>query len=560
MNSDKLTQGISRAPARAMLQATGRSHADLEKPLVAVINTWSDITPCNMHLRDLETQVLAGIKSAGGTPFSFNTIVVSDGISMGTQGMRMSLVSREVIVDSIEVAVAAHSLDAVVVLTGCDKTIPAAAMALARLNLPGLVLYGGSIQPGSHLGKSITVQDVFEAVGQCASGALDPIELRELESRACPGAGACGGQFTANTMAMALTLMGISPVGFNDIPATHVRKPEQARKAGALVMDLLERKLRPRDLITPESLDNAIAGLAISAGSTNAILHLLAIACEAGVDLALERFNELAARLPVLADLRPMGRFTAVDLYNAGGTSALARRLLELGQLNDTPCVGTPQGLFHSLFHDAGTNGEDPSKHFDVVRPVDRPIKASAAFRILFGNLAPKGSVAKLPFQPPDRHVGPARVFENEESAFQAVVGGHIRKGDVLVIRGEGPVGGPGMREMLAVTAALVGRGLGREVAIVTDGRFSGATHGLVVGHVAPEAACGGAIGKVQEGDRIAIDYDSGKLTVLNPDFEARPSPDFSSPTDRQHRSGVLSKYCRLVSDASRGAVTTFPL
>ncbi len=546
MRSDAIKQGLSRAPARAMLKGTGLTTADLERPLVAVANTWTEVTPCNIHLRRLAEKVKEGIRAAGGTPIEFNTIAVSDGISMGTEGMKASLVSREVIADSIELAVRGHLFDAVVALSGCDKTIPGTVMALARLDLPALMLYGGSIQPGRFRERAVTIQDVFEAVGACAAGRMSAAELAELEDRACPGAGACGGQFTANTMATAAAMLGISPMGANDIPATDERKEGAARQCGELVMRLLRDDLRPSHILTAGAFENAIASVAATGGSTNAVLHLLAIAREAGVPLVLEDFDRIAARTPLLADLKPGGRFTAPDMERAGGVRLLAQRLREAGLLRDEMTV-----TGRTLFAEARAAAESPGQ--EVIRPLSNPLKASGGLAILRGSLAPEGCVVKLAGHERLGHTGPARVFDSEEDAFAAVQKGAIRAGDVVVIRYEGPRGGPGMREMLGVTAALVGRGLGEVVALVTDGRFSGATHGLMAGHVCPEAAVGGPLALVRDADVITFDIAARRLDVAA-DLDARRGG-WRAPAPR-YTSGVMGKYARLVSSASEGAVT----
>jgi dihydroxy-acid dehydratase len=528
-----------------MLRGAGLTPADLERPLVAVANTWTEVTPCNVHLRLLAEHVKEGIRAAGGTPIEFNTIAISDGISMGTPGMRASLVSREVIADSIELAVAGHSLDAVVALSGCDKTIPATVMALARLDVPAVALYGGSILAGSVGGKDVTIQDVFEAVGAHAAGKLGDDGLLEMEQQACPGAGACGGQFTANTMSMALTFLGISPMGANEIPATDPHKAGAARDAGALVMRLLRDGVTPRRILTRQALENAITAVAASGGSTNAVLHLLAIAHELGVPLSLDDFDRIAARTPLLLDLKPGGRFTAPDLANAGGSRLLARRLAEAGLLHDTPTVTGKTLREESL-------GAEETPGQEVVRPFDRPMKATGGLAILRGSLAPEGCVVKLAGHERLLHRGPARVFDDETSAFDAVQSRQVQSGDVVVIRYEGPRGAPGMPEMLAVTAALVGQGLGDSVALVTDGRFSGATHGLMVGHVSPEAAAGGPLSLLRDGDPVTLDVAARRLDVDVP-LDGR----HAVPPTRPVEAGVLAKYARLVSSASLGAVTT---
>jgi dihydroxy-acid dehydratase len=546
MRSDGIKTGLSRAPARAMLKAMGLTDADLERPLVGVANTWTEVTPCNVHLRDLATHVKRGIREAGGTPLEFNTVVVSDGIAMGSEGMRCSLVSREIVADSIELVVNGHLLDAVVAISGCDKTIPGTVMALARLDLPSLMIYGGSIQPGRFQGKDVTIQDVFEAVGACAAGLMTEKELQSLEGSACPGAGACGGQFTANTMSTATTFLGISPMGANDIPATDPRKPEAARRTGALVLDLLKSGTTARRIVTRAALENAIASVAATAGSTNAVLHLLAIAREAGVALNLEDFDRISARTPVLADLKPGGRFTAPDVDRAGGLRLLAKRLFQGGHLTDALTV-TGKTLAQEAESAVETRGQE------VIRPLSSPIKARGGIAILHGSLAPEGAVVKLAGHERTRHQGPARVFDSEEEAFAAVQSGAIQDGDVVVIRWEGPKGGPGMREMLAVTGAIVGRGLGDSVVLVTDGRFSGATHGFMVGHVAPEAAEGGPIALVRNGDRISLDVLAGTIDV-DADLEARRSS--FRRREPRYATGVLAKYAKLVTSASSGATT----
>lgn len=544
--SDQITGGVSRAPARAMLRATGMKDEDFAKPMVAVVNTYSSVTPCNIHLKELAGPISEGIRKSGGVPIDFNTIVVSDGITMGTEGMRASLVSRETIADSIELAVGGHALDAAIILVGCDKTIPAAAMALARLNIPGLIFYGGSIMPGQHKGKAITIQDVFEAVGSCAAGKIDEAELDEIERAACPGAGACGGQYTANTMAMALTFLGLSPMGLNDIPAVHRDKFAAAERCGHLVMDMVEAGTSARDLITDNALRNAATAVAATAGSTNAVLHLLAIAREAGRDFAIDEFDTASRNTPVIADLKPGGRYTAAELFEAGGTPLVGKVLMDAGLLKDGPTV-----TGNSLFDELSGAAERPGQ--DAVLSVGNPVKARGGFGILYGSLAPGGCVAKLAGHDRLTFEGPARVFNSEEETFAAVEAGKIEAGDVVVIRGEGPKGGPGMREMLAVTAAIVGRGLGDSVALVTDGRFSGATYGLMIGHVTPEAAVGGPIARIADGDPIRIDVDARTIDVLADIDDRKPHlhPPFAGAA-----TGVLAKYAQLVSSASEGAIT----
>jgi len=547
MNSDEIKKGVSRAPARAMLKGAGFTDADLERPLVGIANTWTEVTPCNVHLRELAAHVKAGIRAAGGTPIEFNTIAVSDGITMGTEGMRGSLVSREVIADSIELFVMSHHLDGVVALSGCDKTIPGTVMALARLDVPSVMLYGGPTAPGEFEGKDVTIQDVFEAVGAHAAGRMSHERLTVLENKACPGAGACGGQYTANTMSVAMTLLGISPMGSNEVAAESPAKRDEARRAGELVMQMIARDVRPRQLMTRTAFDNAIASVAATAGSTNAVLHLLAIAREVGVPLAIDDFDTIAARTPVLCDLKPGGRFTAIDMTRAGGVRLLVRRLLDAGLVRDTiTCTG------RSL--DEETADARPGSGPPVFRPVGDPIKPRGGFAILRGSLAPEGCVVKLAGHDRNHHSGPARVFDGEAAAFAAVQAGQIRPGDVVVIRYEGPRGGPGMREMLAVTAALIGQGLGDSIALVTDGRFSGATYGLMAGHVSPEAALGGPISLIRDGDRITFDVTGRRLNV-DADLAARAAA-APRPTAPRYQRGVMAKYAALVSSASEGAVT----
>ena len=529
-----------------MLKGAGYSNADLEKPLIGVANTWTEVTPCNVHLRRLAEHVKEGIREAGGMPVEFNTIAVSDGITMGTDGMRASLVSREVVADSIELFSIGHLLDGVVALSGCDKTIPGTIMALARLDLPSLMLYGGAIAPGRFHGRDVTIQDVFEAVGAHAAGKMSGEDLRVLEDSACPGAGACGGQFTANTMATAAAFLGISPFGANEVPATDPAKDDVARTCGRAVMRLVQKDTRARGLLTREAIENAITSAAATAGSTNAVLHLLAIAYEAGVPLAIDDFDPICARTPVIADLKPGGRFTAVDMHRAGGERLLGARLRSLGLLTDTAtCSG--RTLFEELDEARETAGQE------AVRPLAAPLKPRGGFAILRGSLAPEGCVLKLAGHDRSRHVGPARVFDGEEATFAAVQAGSIQPGDVVIIRYEGPRGGPGMREMLAVTAAIVGRGLGDSVALVTDGRFSGATYGMMAGHVSPEADRGGPIALVRDGDMVTIDVESRRIDVAA-DLAARAAE--LRPRPRRALPRVLAKYAAGVSSASEGAVT----
>ena len=548
--SARIIDGPDRAPARAMLRAIGFTNEDFRKPLVGIANTWIELMPCNYHLRGVAEQVKVGVRAAGGTPVEFNTIAISDGISMGTEGMRASLISREIIADSIELVARGYQLDALVAISGCDKTIPGTVMALARLDLPSLMLYGGSILPGTFEGHDVTIQDVFEAVGSYYAGKMSEERLSQLEAVACPGPGACGGQFTANTMAMAFELMGISPMGAAEVPAVDPRKASVAEAAGRLVMDVLRRDLRPRQIITRESLENAIAAVAASGGSTNAVLHLLAVAREAGVALSLDDFDRISARTPVLADLKPGGRFVAADLYRAGGMRLFAQRLLQAGLLYGGALTVTGR----TLGEEAGQARETAGQQ--VVRPLASPLKASGGIAILRGNLAPDGCVVKLAGHERLQHRGPARVFDSEEEAFGALRRGSIKAGDVVVIRYEGPMGGPGMREMLAVTGALVGAGLGDSVALVTDGRFSGATHGLMVAHVAPEAARGGPIAAVRDGDTLVIDVPRRQLDVVISEAEVRDRMAQWMPPPPRYPSGAMAKYAQLVSSASLGAVT----
>jgi dihydroxy-acid dehydratase len=550
-HSAALTDGWERAPARAMLKAVGFTDEDLAKPLVGVATTWIETMPCNLNQRALAKHVKDGIRAAGGTPIEFNTISVSDGVSMGTSGMRASLISREVIADSIELVAEGHLFDGLVCLVGCDKTIPAGVMALARLDVPGLVLYNGSIAPGRYDGRDVTIQDVFEAVGARAAGRMSDEEVHALESVACPGAGACGGQYTANTMALVIDFLGISPRGLSGIPATNSSKPEAARDAGELVMKLVRDDVRPRQIITREAIENAIAAVAGSGGSTNGVLHLLAIAHEVGIELELEDFDSISARTPIVADLKPGGRYVAVDMYEAGGVGLVARELVGAGVAH-----GDARGVDGRTLGEVGADvDERPGQ--DVVVSWETPLKPTGGLAILRGSLAPDGSVVKLAGHERLHHSGPARVFDSEEECFAAVKAGSIQPGDVIVIRYEGPAGGPGMREMLHVTAALVGEGLGDEVALITDGRFSGATHGLMVGHIAPEAFRGGPLAAVRDGDTIVLDVDARRLDLDIPaeELEAR-LVEWTPPAPRYTR-GVFAKYAEGVSSASEGAVTS---
>ena len=548
--SRQLTDGPERAAARAYLKGIGYDDEALSKPIVGVASTWIETMPCNFHLRALAAQVKDGIREAGGTPMELNTIAISDGITMGTAGMKTSLPSREVIADSIELVCRGHYFDAVIALSGCDKTIPATVMALARLDVPALMIYGGSIPPGRFQGHDVTIQDVFEAVGAHASGSMSDAELAELESVASPGAGACGGQFTANTMAMAYEMLGISPIGDSLMPAQEPTKPAVARASGALVVDVLSRGLRPSAMITRHGLENAITAIAASGGSTNGVLHLLALAREAGVELEIDDFDTISERTPLLCDLKPGGRFVAVDLYRAGGVALLAQRLAQAGLLHEDAPTVTGQ----TIGEIAAAARETPGQQ--VIRPLEDPIKATGGLAILRGNLAPEGCVVKLAGHERRHHRGPARVFEGEEAALAAATHGAIVAGDVVVIRNEGPAGGPGMREMLAVTAALNGAGLGEHVALLTDGRFSGATHGLMAGHVAPEAVRGGPIAAVADGDEITFDIDARRLDVALSDDEIAARVASYQPPPNPDMTGALKKYARVVSSASNGAIT----
>jgi dihydroxy-acid dehydratase len=547
--SAALTDGVDRAPARAMLKGIGIDDEALARPLVGIATTWIETMPCNWNQRELARHVRRGIIEAGGTPVEFNTIAVSDGVSMGTEGMRASLVSREVIADSIELVVRGHLLDGLVCLVGCDKTIPAAVMALARLDVPGLVLYNGSIAPGRFRGRDVTIQDVFEAVGAAATGTMSNADVHELESAACPGAGACGGQFTANTMATVVEFLGIAPAGLNDIPATDPAKHDAAYEAGRIAMRLVRDDVRPSQVMTRDAIENAVASVAATGGSTNGLLHLLAIAGELGIELTLDEFDAIANRTPVIADIKPGGRFVATDVHAAGGVALVARELMKAGLVHgDAPNVDG-----RSLAEVAAAVVETPGQ--EVVVPIETPLKATGGLAILRGNLAPEGCVVKLAGHERLFHRGPARVFDSEEECFAAVKAKTIEAGDVVVIRYEGPAGGPGMREMLHVTAALVGEGLGDEVALVTDGRFSGATHGLMVGHVAPEAVRGGPIAAVRDGDTIELDVEGRELRLLVPGDElAARLAAVTAPAPR-YTTGVLARYAAGVSSASEGAV-----
>jgi dihydroxy-acid dehydratase len=549
--SRALVDGPNRAGARSMLRACGLKDEDFAKPLIGVANTWIEIGPCNYHLRELAVDVKAGIRAAGGTPLEFNTVSISDGITMGTEGMRTSLVSREVIADSIELVTRGNMFDAIVILVGCDKTIPGGIMAAARLNIPALVLYGGSIAPGEFEGHAVTIQDVYEAIGSHARGGMSDARLTALEIAACPGAGACGGQFTANTMALVAEFLGIAPMGLSGVPATNAAKHNAGHRAGELVMDLLRKDITPSKIITKAAIENAITGVAATGGSTNSVLHLLAIANEARIPLSIEDFDRISTRTPILADLKPGGRFVATDLYAAGGTALVAKRLIDAKLLNGDSITVTGRTI-----GEEARAAKETAKQ-EVVRPLDKPLKTTGGLVILKGNLAPEGCVLKVAGHDYKTFRGPARVFDNEEAAFAAVESGGIKTGDVVVIRYEGPKGGPGMREMLQVTAALIGAGLGDSVALLTDGRFSGATHGLMAGHVAPEAVNGGPIAAIADGDMIEFDIPKRSLNVALTDAEIQrrmstwraPAPRFST--------GVMAKYALMVSSAAQGAVTT---
>ncbi len=543
-------EGKERAPARAYMKGIGFDDEDLSRPTIGIANTWIEAMPCNFHLREVAERVKAGVREAGGTPFEFNSIAISDGITMGTQGMKTSLISREVIADSIELTVRGYQFDAFVALSGCDKTIPGCVMAMARLDIPSAMLYGGSIAPGRWHDKDVTIQDVFEGVGANAAGKMSDEDLLELEGCASPGAGACGGQYTANTMACAFEAMGVSPLGSAMVPAVDGHKGQAAEQVGRLIMSILEDDLRPSRIITRESIDNAIAAVAASGGSTNGVLHLLAVAREAGIELDIDDFEKISERTPLLADLKPGGRFVATDLYRAGGVGLLTKRLAEAGILNGGAMTVTGRTI--------GEETEDASEAEgqEVVRSLDDPLKPTGGFAVLRGNLAPEGCVVKLAGTERLKQTGPARVFESEEDSFAAVKDQQIKAGDVIVIRNEGPSGGPGMREMLQVTAALVGEGLGEEVALLTDGRFSGATHGLMAGHVAPEARRGGPIAAVRDGDEITFDVEARRIDVdLSDDEIAKRIADYEPPPPL-FEAGVMAKYARSVSSASEGAVT----
>ena len=549
-NSRIILDGPDRAGARAFFKAIGFTDEDLQRPIVGVGHCWIEVTPCNFNHRQLAERVKEGIRAAGGTPIEFNSITVTDGIAMGTEGMKSSLVSREVIADSIELVCRGHMFDGLVAISGCDKTSPAAAMALMRLNIPALVLYGGSIQPGEYNGRKLTIQDAYEAIGAYNAGRIDADELYGIENHACPGAGACGGQFTANTMSTAFEMLGISPMGYNGVPATDPKKDDVAFECGRIVMKLLKKGIHPRDMLTRKSLLNAIAGTMATSGSTNAVLHLLAIAKESGIRLSLDDFDRLSRKTPVLADLKPAGRFTAPDMHQAGGMRFLGKLLLEAGVLHPEQLTVTGKTLGQELAKGKGPRGQQ------VIRPVSDPIKPTGGLVILRGNLAPEGCVLKISGVKQEVHRGPARVYDQEETLFAAIKAGKIKAGDVIVLRYEGPRGGPGMREMLSVTGAIQGAGLGDKIALITDGRFSGATHGFVVGHISPEAALGGPLAAVKRGDIITLDVKKRllQLEVSKSEIGKRLKK-WKAPKPR-YKTGVLAKYARSVSSASEGAIT----
>ncbi len=549
-HSHALTEGLQRAGARTFFHAIGLSREDMAKPLIGIANTWIETMPCNMHLRDLAAKVKEGVRAAGGTPMEFNTIAISDAVTMGSEGMKASLVSREVIADSIELAGRGYLFDGMVTLVGCDKTIPGAAMAMIRLNIPSLLLYGGTIMPGRFRGRDVNIQDVFEGIGAVSAGKMSEEELGELEKVACPGAGACGGQFTANSMATAMEFLGLSAVGTASAPAVHPRKYEIAEQSGHLLMDILRRDLKPSDILTRESFLNAIAGVSATGSSTNVVLHLLALAREAEIELSMDDFDSISRKTPLLADLKPWGNYLAADLFEAGGIELVAKRLVEGNYVDGSQTTPTGKTLEEEALKAVETEGQQ------VLRPLDQPLKASGSLVVLKGNFAPEGCVVKITGNENDSHRGPARVFESEEDAMEAVTQGRLKSGDVIVIRYEGPKGGPGMREMFGVTSAIVGAGLGESVAMVTDGRFSGATRGLMIGHVAPEAACGGPIAVVEDGDSIRIDVKSRLVELeVPPEVVAERLEKWQAP-EPQFTKGVFSKYAATVSSASEGAVT----
>jgi len=548
--SRTLVAGAERAGARSMLKAIGLTDEDLEKPLIAVANTWTEVGPCNFHLRHLSAKVKEGIKRAGGTPLEFNTVSISDGITMGTEGMKASLISRDVIADSIELVTRANYFDGIIAISSCDKTIPGTIMALIRLGIPGLMLYGGTIAPGNFLDKPLDIVSVYEAIGQYQTGAITYEDLKNIENNACPGPGACGGQYTANTMATISSIMGITPMGMNDVPAEYKEKLEVSMQAGEHIMHLIENDIRPDQIVTRTSLENAIASAAATGGSTNSVLHTLAFAREAGIEFTLDDIRDISNRTPIIADMRPTGKYVAEDMYKAGGVALLSKRMIEGGYLDGDAMTVTGKTLAEEVADAQETEGQD------VIRALDNPIKTSGGLVILKGNLAPDGAVVKLKGDEPQYHKGPARIFDTEELAFEAVQKREIKAGDVVVIRYEGPTGGPGMREMLLVTAALVGQGLGRDVMLITDGRFSGGTRGLMIGHIAPEAMIGGPIGLLREGDEVEANIEEGRLSVLLSDEElAKRRAEWTAPAPNV-TSGVLAKYAKLVSQANDGAAT----
>jgi dihydroxy-acid dehydratase len=551
LQSYTITQGRERAGARAMLKAIGFTDEDLKKPIIGVANTWIETMPCNYNLRELAVKVKEGIREAGGTPMEFNTIAISDGVTMGTEGMKTSLVSREIIADSVELMVRGHMFDGVVALVACDKTIPGAAMGLLRVNVPGVILYGGTILPGRHKGHDITVQDVFEAMGANARGLMSDAELRDIEDHACPGAGACGGQFTANTMATVMEIIGLSPLGTAAVPQVDPRKDDVARRCGQIIMDAVRNNRRVRDICTRKAFENAIAAVAGSAGSTNAVLHLLAMAREADVPLTIDEFEKVCARTPVFVDIKPAGRFMAADIDKAGGIPVIAKRLLDAKLADGSALTVTGR----TLAEEAAEAHETPGQ--EVILPLEKALKPRGGIAILRGNLAPEGCVIKLAGHSKMVHTGPARVFDSEDDARRAVMDGKIQAGDVVIIRNEGPRGGPGMQEMLAVTGAIVGAGLSETVALMTDGRFSGATHGFMIAHVAPEAYDGGPIAVVEEGDRIVIDANRGLLDLDIPAAELKRRLAAWKPPAPRYPTGVMAKYCALVASASEGAITS---
>ncbi len=551
LQSYTITQGRDRAPARAMLKAIGFTDEDLKKPIIGVANTWIETMPCNYNLRELAGHVKAGIRAAGGTPMEYNTIAISDGVTMGTEGMKASLVSRDLIADSIELVARGHMFDGIVALVACDKTIPGAAMALLRLNIPGVVLYGGSIMPGHYKGRDLTVLDVFEAVGANAAGKMSDEDFLAIENLACPGAGACGGQYTANTMATVMEMIGLSPMNTASVPQVDPRKHQVAFRCGQVILDAVKAGRRARDVATRDAFENAIASVAATGGSTNAVLHLLAMARDAGVDLKIDDFQAISARTPLLVDLKPGGRFVAVDVDKAGGWPVVAKRLVDGGYVHNDVMTVTGR----TFAQEAADAQETPGQ--EVIRPLSNPLKATGGLVILRGSLAPEGCVIKVAGTDRKEHRGPARVFEREEDAMRAVTSGQIKKGDVVVVRYEGPRGGPGMSEMLGVTGAIVGAGLADDVALLTDGRFSGATRGFMVGHVAPEAAMGGPIAAVREGDIISINVETRTMDLeISSDELAARLRDWAPPAPK-YTSGVFQKYVKLVGSAAQGAVTS---